>query len=92
MYSITRNYDDKGSCIRCPECKSTDIDLQVTFTDEGHLVEADQYCKNCLTKVGYYSYGSHLMIKVYRLYMGVLFARLKECLHHENCNLQRHQI
>lgn len=83
MYSITRNYDNKGKCIRCPECKSTDIDLQITFTDEGHLAEADQYCKDCLTKVGYYSYGSHLMIKVYQLYTSVLFARLKECLHHE---------
>lgn len=59
MYSITRNYDNKGKCIRCPECKSTDIDLQITFTDEGHLAEADQYCKNCLTKVGYYSYGCY---------------------------------
>lgn len=85
MYSITRNYDNKGKCIRCPECKSTDIDLQITFTCEGHLAEADQYCKDCLTKVGYYSYDPHSMIKVYRLYMSVLFARLKECLHHENC-------
>lgn len=59
MISIKSNYDGNGACIKCPNCKSRNINQKVLDTIEGNVCEYQEYCGDCQKVVGYWAYGSN---------------------------------
>lgn len=59
LRSIKSNYDSDGACIKCPNCKSTEINQHVVDSINGYASEIEEYCNNCKKRVGYWAYGSY---------------------------------
>lgn len=60
-YTLSRNYDSKGDCKRCPHCGGTDFDEHVLDRIDGYMTapcEQEIKCSFCHETVGYWAYGA----------------------------------
>lgn len=58
-YTLTRNYDSNGVCIRCPYCGGANFKENVTATVyEYRPSEIEVHCVDCAKMINFWAYGS----------------------------------
>lgn len=60
-YSLNRNYDPEGKCVKCPNCASVDFKEYVLDRIDGYMTqpcETEIRCAKCHEQVNYWAYGS----------------------------------
>ncbi|EAW4195724.1 hypothetical protein FFV02_22985 [Salmonella enterica] len=58
-YTLKRNYDTDGDCIRCPDCGSKEFKDTVTATVyEYQPSEVGTHCESCGAYVNFWAYGA----------------------------------
>lgn len=58
-YSMTRNYAQDGSCVRCPDCGCEDLKETVKDRNEWAVLEYSVDCPSCGAMVAYWAHGSY---------------------------------
>lgn len=56
-YSLRRNYDRDGICLRCPHCGSSQFASRVVDTIDYTVAEEEYLCRPCNRRIGYWAYG-----------------------------------
>ena len=49
--------DEDGKPLKCHKCGCTEFELGETLVDSWVLLEYEELCQNCKTRVGYWAYG-----------------------------------
>lgn len=58
-YSLERNYDKHGECLKCPFCSKDNLTTVVKDTIESTVCEYETHCQDCSKVVGYWAYGGN---------------------------------